>query len=163
MPAENSEPAVIYRARVGGEWLDYNGHMNDAAYAIVFSRSCDALMDRIGIDAATRAATGMTLYTLKMLLHYYREVKEGAELEVTCHALEHDDKRLRAWFEMRERGATAPSAASEQLLLSVSQKEGSKAAPWSPATRAELDAMVERQRGLVWPAEAGQGIRLKRA
>ena len=23
------------------EWLDYNGHMNDAAYALVFSRSVE--------------------------------------------------------------------------------------------------------------------------
>ncbi len=123
---ETTEPRVIYRVRVGAPWLDYNGHMNDAAYAIVFSHTCDALMDTIHLDAATRRATGQTLYTLKMMLHYYREIKEGAELEVTCQVLEHDDKRLRVWFQMREAGAEAPSAASEQLLLSVSQTHGAQ-------------------------------------
>ncbi len=163
MPIEpDADVGVIYRTRVGGEWLDYNGHMNDAAYAIVFSRACDALMDSIALDAATRAATGQTLYTLQMMLHYFREVLEGAELEVTCQALEHDEKRLRVWFEMRERGAAQPSAASEQLLLSVSQVDGPKAAPWSPRAKAALDALASRHASIAWPQQAGQGIRLKK-
>ena len=53
-------------ARVAPEWLDYNGHMNDAAYAIVFSRSVDALMDRIGIDAATRSPPGPSVMSSQM-------------------------------------------------------------------------------------------------
>ena len=157
-----SEPSVIYRTRVDGDWLDYNGHMNDAAYAIVFSRACDALMDSISLDAATRSATGQTLYTLQMMLHYFREVLQGAELEVTCQALEHDEKRLRVWFEMRERGASMPSAASEQLLLSVSQIDGPKASPWSEPTKAALDALAHRHAAIAWPKQAGQGIRLKK-
>ena len=160
---EALRPGVLYRTRVGADFVDYNGHMNDAAYAVVFSRSCDALMDSIGLDAATRSATGQTLYTLKMMLHYFREVKEGAELEVSCQVLEHDAKRLRAWFEMRVSGADAPCAASEQLLLSVSQVDGARAAPWSEATRAALDKRAQAQSGLAWPPEAGQGIRLKKA
>jgi acyl-CoA thioester hydrolase len=163
MQEDLSMPGVVYRARVGAEWVDYNGHMNDAAYAIVFSRSCDALMDAISLDSATRAATGQTLYTLQMMLHYLREVKEGAELEVSCRILEHDGKRLRVWFEMRESGDDAPVAASEQLLLSVSQKEGVRAAYWSAETRAALEALSSRQSAIPWPARAGQGIRLKKA
>lgn len=156
-------PGVLYRTRVGAEFVDYNGHMNDAAYAVVFSHSCDALMDSIGLDAAARKATGQTLYTIKMMLHYFWEVKEGAELEVTCQLLEHDAKRLRVWFEMRVSGADAPCAASEQLLLSVSQIGGPHAAPWSDPVRAALEDLARRQTGLPLPPEAGVGIRLKKA
>ncbi|MBV8474674.1 MAG: thioesterase family protein, partial [Hyphomicrobiales bacterium] len=66
-----NEPLAVYESAVVAEWVDYNGHMNDAAYAVVFSRSVDALMDRIGLDAATRKASGHTLYTMQTMLHYF--------------------------------------------------------------------------------------------
>ena len=70
----------VLETTVVSEWVDYNGHMNDAAYAIVFSRSVDALMDRVGLDAAARKRTGQTLFTLQMMLHYFKEAKEGDAL-----------------------------------------------------------------------------------
>ena len=113
----------VLETTVVSDWVDYNGHMNDAAYAIVFSRSVDALMDRVGLDAAVRKRTGQTLFTLQMMLHYFKEAKEGDALAVSCQLLEHDDKRMRVWLDM-----TAPGgerlAASEQLLISVAQNDG---------------------------------------
>jgi acyl-CoA thioester hydrolase len=156
-------PPAIFVTRVAPDWVDYNGHMNDAAYARVFSLSCDALMDRVGLDAASREKSGRTLYTLQMMLHYFKETKEGRALEVSCRVLEHDEKRLRVWFEMRERGESAPIAASEQLLLSVSQINGPRAAPWLDETKAALERMQGEQSERPWPPQAGHGIRLKKS
>jgi len=154
---------AIFSTRVAPDWVDYNSHMNDAAYARVFSLSCDALMDRVGLDAASRQESGQTLYTLQMMLHYFKETKEGTALEVSCRVLEHDEKRLRIWLEMREQGEKAPIAASEQLLLSVSQTDGPRAAPWRAVTKAALEDMQRAQGDAPWPPQAGQGIRLKKA
>src|SRR5260370_10002256 len=130
-----SELAVL-TATVTSEWVDYNGHMNDAAFAIVFSRSIDALMDRVGLDSASRKRTGQTLFTLQMMLHYFKEAKEGDALAVSCHLLEHDDKRMRVWLEMKAAQSGEPLAASEQLLISVAQDEaGARAAPWGFETQ----------------------------
>ena len=85
----------VLETTVVSDWIDYNGHMNDAAYAIAFSRSLDTLMDRIGLDAAARKRTGQTVFTLQMMLHYFKEAKEGDALAVSCQLLEHDDKRMR--------------------------------------------------------------------
>src|SRR5271165_2547770 len=93
----------VLSTAVVAEWVDYNGHMNDAAYAVVFSRSVDALMDRIGLDAASRKASRRTLYTLQAMLHYFEEAHEGDALTVVCRLLEHDDKRMRVWLEMKGR------------------------------------------------------------
>ena len=152
----------VLEATVISEWVDYNGHMNDAAYALVFSRAGDALMDRIGLDASARKRTGQSLFTLQVMLHYFREAKEGDAFSVSCHLLEHDDKRMRLWLEM-----TAPGgerlAASEQLLISVALGEaGSRAAPWAHETKAALDALAKAQGGLAHPPAAGEGIALKR-
>ncbi len=126
----------VLETTVVSDWVDYNGHMNDAAYAIVFSRSVDALMDRVGLDAAARKRTGQSLFTLQMMLHYFKEAREGDALAVSCQLLEHDDKRMRVWLDM-----TAPGgerlAASEQLLISVAGQEAATRAraPSSGASR----------------------------
>jgi acyl-CoA thioester hydrolase len=152
----------LYDTVVASDWVDYNGHMNDAAYALVFSRATDALMDRIGLDAAARKASGRTLYTLQIMLHYLQEASEGAPLFVACQLLEHDDKRMRVWLEMRAGKDGAVLAASEQLLLSIDKNDGAKAAPWRTETMAALDALAKAHRGLTAPKLAGSGIALKR-
>ena len=152
----------VLATTVASEWVDYNGHMNDAAYAIVFSRSVDALMDRIGLDSAVRKRTGQSLFTLQMMLHYFKEAKEGDALAVSCHLLEHDDKRIRVWLVMTDAGGER-LAASEQLLLSVAlTEEGPRAAPWSFESRAALEALAKVQAGAPHPPEAGAGVALKR-
>ena len=153
----------LFDTSVAADWVDYNGHMNDAAYAIVFSRSVDALMDRIGIDAATRKAERRTLFTAQAMLHYFAEAREGDALRVSCHLLEHDDKRLRVWLEMTGGRDGKRLAASEQLLLSIDGSgAGARVAAWLARTRAALDALARAQGGLARPAQAGLGIALRR-
>jgi acyl-CoA thioester hydrolase len=152
----------VLATTVVSEWVDYNGHMNDAAYAIVFSRSVDALMDRVGLDATARKRSGQSVFTLQMMLHYFKEAKEGDALAITCHLLEHDDKRMRVWLDMTSPGGER-LAASEQLLISVALSEtGSGAAPWSFETKAALEALAKAQSGLPHPEQAGAGVALKR-
>jgi len=152
----------VHEATVVSEWVDYNGHMNDAAYALVFSRAGDALMDRIGLDAAARKRTGYSLFTLQIMLHYFKEAKEGDAFSVSCHLLEHDDKRMRLWLEMTARSGER-LAASEQLLISVALgDEGTRVVPWAHETKAALDALAKAQSGLAHPPAAGEGIALKR-
>jgi acyl-CoA thioester hydrolase len=153
----------VLETTVVSEWVDYNGHMNDAAYAIVFSRAGDALMDRIGLDAGARKRTGQSLFTLQVMLHYFKEAKEGDAFAVSCHLLEHDDKRMRLWLEMTARGGER-LAASEQLLISVALSEaGARAVPGSFETKAALEALARAQSGLPHPEQAGAGIALKRS
>lgn len=153
----------IFETKVVPEWLDYNGHMNDAAYAIVFSRSVDGLMERVGLDAAARKATGRTLFTLQMMLHYIREAKLGDPLSVGVHLIEHDEKRMRVWLDMWI-GPDGPTiCSSEQLLLSVDNSgEHARAAPWREETFSALQALRAAQATIEPNKLAGQGIRLKR-
>ena len=82
-----------------------------------------------------------------MMLHYFKEAKEGDALAVSCHLLEHDDKRMRVWLVMTDAGGER-LAASEQLLLSVAlTEEGPRAAPWSRFSRAALEALAKVQTG----------------
>ena len=84
------EPLLVYETRVDAAWIDDNDHMSDAAYALVFSRAVDALMDRIGLDAAQRKASRRTLYTAQALHRYFAEATAGEALAVNLRLLEHD-------------------------------------------------------------------------
>ncbi|TWG55183.1 MULTISPECIES: thioesterase family protein [unclassified Aminobacter] len=105
------------------EWVDYNGHMGDFAYAIAFSQTVTAFMDVIGIDRTYRDATSSTLYTLDMRIGYQRECHEGLALELTLHVLAADAKRMHLYLEMHD-GDGNLLAWNEQVQLHVSRASG---------------------------------------
>lgn len=155
-------PNPLFTATVQEDWIDYNGHMNDASYARVFSLSVDALMAAIGLDQYGRERTSLTIYTLTMTIHYLREVHAGEALTVEGRILEHDDKRIRLWLELI-RGDGAVSALNEQVLLCVDQSgEKPRAAPFAPDQIARIRAFHAAQTDLPFPKEAGRGISLQR-
>jgi acyl-CoA thioester hydrolase len=145
---------------VAPDWVDYNGHMNDAAYALVFSRCGDKWMEAIRLGPEDRQATGYTLYTLQIMLHYFREAKLGQPLQVVAQLLEFDAKKARLWMEIRSGGEVL--AATEQLYLSVRQGEETRAAPWREETLGALREMAEAHAALPVSPLAGRGISLKR-
>jgi uncharacterized protein (DUF849 family) len=71
----------IYRAKIEPQWIDFNGHLRDAYYGLVASYAIDDLMDFLGLDAAYRARTHCTLYTLELHLHFLHEVKSTDDLQ----------------------------------------------------------------------------------
>ena len=76
-------PALItYRTPVREDWVDYNGHLRDAYYLLIFSYATDALMERIGLDADSRGQSGNSLFTLEAHINYLHEVKLGTEVWV---------------------------------------------------------------------------------
>jgi len=157
------ETLFVYETRVDAAWIDDNDHMNDAAFAAVFSRAIDALMDRIGLDAAQRKSSRRTLFTGQAVFRYFAAAVEGDPLRVHCRLLEHDDKRARVWLEMFGRdGVTL--AVSEQTLLSI-DRGGPRAhvAEWRAETRAALDALAKAQRNLAPPPLAGHGVTMRRS
>ena len=159
---QSDGPLVLWDLSVAADWVDYNGHMNDAAYALVFSRAGDRWMERIALADEVRKSTGYTLYTLQIMLHYFREAKVGEPLRIQCQLLEFDTKRARLWMEMRSPHDGPCVAATEQLYLSVRQGDESRAAPWREETREKLQAMLQAHAALPIPPQAGRGISLKR-
>jgi acyl-CoA thioester hydrolase len=156
------EALLVYETRVDAAWIDDNDHMSDAAYALVFSRAVDALMDRIGLDAAQRKASRRTLYTAQALHRYFAEATAGEALAVNLRVLEHDDKRMRVWLEMAGRDGAA-LATSEQTLLSIDRSGSTpRVADWRAETRSALDALARAQRDLAPPSLAGRGVTMRR-
>jgi acyl-CoA thioester hydrolase len=113
--------AAIYATGIEPAWIDYNGHLRDAYYGLILSYATDALMDRLGMDAAYRAASGCTLYTVELHLHFLREVKENERLTVTALILAADHKRLHLALELVRAAGGEVAASAELMLLHVRQ------------------------------------------
>lgn len=129
-----------YACEVRSDWTDYNGHMSDAYYALVFSHALDAMMEHIGLDAAGRARQGSSLFTAETHIRYLREVRGGGQLRVVTQLLSHDAKRLRIAQSMFVPDSVEPVATAEQLLLHVDMNVR-RVAPFPAAVLARVQAL----------------------
>ncbi|MCP1341198.1 thioesterase family protein, partial [Halomonas sp. FL8] len=123
----------LLATRVAPAWVDYNGHMNDAEYARVFSLGVEALMERIGLDEAGREKERYTLYTLETHLCYRREVHEGQALEIEVTLLDRDAKRLHVFFEMRDTHGNLLATSEQMLMGMATAADGARPAPFPEA------------------------------
>jgi acyl-CoA thioester hydrolase len=154
----------IHETPIHSDWIDYNGHLRDAYYALIFSEAIDALMDRVGLDAAYRQRTGGTLYTLEMHLHYLREVKQADRVIVTLRILGIDSKRIHAALELLRAGESEVAAAAEVMLLHVRQHDGKvSAAPLPAEVSAALTALQSSAAALPAGAPGSRRIELRPA
>ncbi|WP_027948143.1 thioesterase family protein [Litchfieldella anticariensis] len=149
---------TLLETRVVPEWVDYNGHMNDAEYARVFSLAVEELMDRIGLDTEGRARHAYTIYTLETHLCYRRETHEGEPLTVDMMLLDQDAKRLHVFFTMHD-GEGRELATSEQMLMGMSTESNRPSA--FPESVAGHIANLPRPNG-DWPVLAGRRIGIRR-
>ena len=132
----------IYETAVLPEWLDYNGHVRDAYYVLIASSACDALMDRLGIDADYRARTRCTLYTMEMHAHYLHEVRQSERVAVAVTVLASDHKRLHAGFTLQRAADGQAVAAVELMLLHVRQGDAPRSEPFPPAVAAAIAGLA---------------------
>ena len=132
----------IYSTPVAPEWIDYNGHLRDGYYTVVFSSAIDALMDAIGLDAAYRKRTRCTLYTLELHVHFLREVKQSDALDIRVRLLGADRKRLHVALDMYTTRSADAVASAEFMLLHVHQGPSPGAAEFP----ADVSAAIERLR-----------------
>lgn len=153
-------PALTtYRTQVLPDWVDYNGHLRDAYYLLIFSYATDALMERIGLDADARGQSGHSLFTLEAHINYLHEVKLDTEVWVQTQIIGFDKKRLHLYHSLHRAGFDEALAASEQMLLHV-DLAGPKSAPFGERSVELLRAIVLGQRDLPDAEFAGRVIAL---
>ncbi|WP_425038159.1 thioesterase family protein [Primorskyibacter sp. S187A] len=129
-----------FETEIQPDWIDYNGHMRDSYYGLVFSLAVDALQDEVGFDAVYRESTGCTIYLLEGHTSFLREVKVGALVRVETQVLGVDAKRFHLYCAMYE-GEKRVSV-GEFMELHVRQKPAPHAAPMPPEIATRLQAAL---------------------
>ncbi|MXY64107.1 MAG: thioesterase [Gammaproteobacteria bacterium] len=134
-----------YETIVRPEWIDYNGHMQDAYYSLVFSHAVDALQDEVGFDEEYRARSGCTIYLLEDHRFYLHEVYEGDHLVVETRVIDVDDKRFHLHLDMRRSGKSV--ALCEFVELHVRRAPSPLACPMPDFIRAKLENAMRCEQG----------------
>jgi acyl-CoA thioester hydrolase len=152
----------IYRCDIEPQWIDYNGHLRDAYYTLVFSQATDALMDEVGLDSGYRARTSCTLYTLEMHVHYLKEVKSTDSISVHARAIGIDAKRIHLGLELRCARLEEPAALGEFMLLHVQQAPEPRSAVFPPEIQHRLDGWLALDARTLLPTLGSRAMTLPR-
>ena len=142
------------------DWIDYNGHLNMAYYNVIFDRGSDEAFEAMGMGPAYARDRGLTIYTAEAHVCYVRELHLGDKVSVTFHLIDQDDKRLRAYQEIRHADGWL-AATSETLSLHIDMS-GPKVAPFPSDVMTKVEAMRAAHATLAMPERAGRSIGIKR-
>jgi acyl-CoA thioester hydrolase len=153
-------PLRLHRTTAPPEWMDYNDHMSESCYLLAFGDSADAFFRFVGIDEAYRAG-GHSLYTSETHLHHRHEVALGEPLAMTLQLLDHDQRRLHIFHEMRHGDSDLLLASAEQLLVHVDMEAG-RSVDLPPELLARLDAIAAAHAALPTPEVVGRPMGIRR-
>jgi acyl-CoA thioesterase FadM len=132
-----AEP-MVWTEDVRDEWIDYNGHLSEAYYVLVFGHATDAAMGVLGMTPQYLMDTGTSLFTLEAHVRYLDQVPPGARLEVRSSVVGVTGKLLWLWHEMRSEDR--PSASEEVLMVHVDTALG-RSSPFPDALRARAEVL----------------------
>ncbi len=150
-------PLRLHQATVLPASIDYNGHMSEPWYVLVFGDATDAFYDHIGMGETFRRETRTSVYTVEAHINYLAEVGEGEPLDIETQLLGHDAKRLALFHTMR-RGPGGPVLATTELMVIHIDKTTMKTTPFHPGPAARIAAIAAQHAGLPFPKFAGRKI-----
>jgi acyl-CoA thioester hydrolase len=153
-------PLRLHGCTVAPEWVDYNRHMSESCFLLVFGNNADAFFRFIGIDEDYRSA-GHSLYTSETHLHHRREAAEGEPLALTLQLLDHDSRRVHLYQEMLHGDSGAVLATAEQLLVHVDTAAG-RSTDLPDVLLERLRAIQQAHAVLPWPERAGRPMGIRR-
>ena len=129
---------VVWSEDVRPEWIDYNGHLSEAYYVLVFGHATDAVMAGLGMTPQYLADTGTSLYTLEAHVRYLDEVPAEARLEVRSSVIGVTGKLLWLWHEM---WCDARLRASEEVLAVHVDTTTVRSSPFPAELRSAAEAL----------------------
>ncbi len=156
VPDRPAAPYERYKVTVGRDWIDYNGHLNDAGYSVLFSAANEVLLDDLGLSERYRRETGRALYTVASQIRYLAECKLGDVLVARSLLVSADAKRIRLHTELVCADEVLV-ATGEYLYLHVDEAAGGVTP--MPADRwAAVSALLAAHAALPRPSHLGRGI-----
>jgi acyl-CoA thioester hydrolase len=143
---------------VPDEFIDMNGHMNVLHY---LDWGHEALVERVGIDDAYRAARRMGLFTVEHHLAYFSELRSAATFSVHTRVLDRSDKVLHLMTFLLDRSANRLANTLEILLVHV-DLQTRRALRLPTDIAAAFDVHIAHSKSLGWSAPVCGAIGIRR-
>ena len=143
------------------DWIDFNGHLNMAYYTVLFDRAYEEVGESLGMGAHYAATRRPTTYTAEIHLCYVRELHLSDRVCGTYQLLDHDEKRLHSYQELRHADEGWLAATCETMTLHIDMS-GPKVTPFPRDVLERVEAMRTLHATLETPARAGRSIAIRR-
>jgi acyl-CoA thioester hydrolase len=154
-------PFVSSTMRIDPQWIDYNGHLNMAYYHVLFDRAVEEAFALVGLGHTYLDEHGASFFAAEAHILYKRELVLNTPVRVTVQLIDHDDKRLHFYMEMRHATEGWLAATSENLSLHVDMASR-KVVPFPASIHTNLQIMKTSHGLMRRPEAVGRVISLKR-
>lgn len=142
-------------------WVDYNGHLNQAYYGVIFDRSIDEALMPVGLGPDYIKTRNCSYMTVESHTCFIRELMQTDPVQVAMRVLDVDDKRLHTFSEMRHATEGWLAATSEFMFLHIDMSVR-RTAPWPADLKGKLDDLKQATGSPPWPERAGRRIGIVR-
>jgi acyl-CoA thioesterase FadM len=153
---DETAPFSSYTIEVPSEWLDYNGHMHDASYAIALSDANEELFAALGLSAEYRQMTGASLFTVECHIRFLAECSLGQVLSADTIMVDAGPRKVRLYTELLHQDRR-PAATGEFLYLHVDAARG-VTTDMPPSSLTRVQDLLDAHAGLPRPAHLGLGV-----
>lgn len=150
-----SQPIQTQARNIPLDWVDYNGHMNEARYLQNFCDATDRFMEIVGCDAEY-IATGGSYFTAETHIRHLDEVHAGARVHTTTQLLLGEGKKMHLFHRMFHQDGRL-LATGEHMLIHVNL-ETRKASLPGPQVEKRLREISKLHADLPIPEGAGRAV-----
>lgn len=150
---------LLYEDTIRREWIDYNGHMSEAFYVLVFGYATDGFLDAIGLDEQYRTKKNVSAFTVEAHIRYLEQGELGEPLHVSTVLTDCATKKARLFHTMR-RGAHGAVLATEEVLLLHVDTATQRVRPFDPAVARKLQELAAEHSREERPADLGRSIQI---
>lgn len=153
-------PWISVRETVRDEWIDFNGHMTNAAYVAAFDLASVALLHRIGIDPLYRAREQCSTFALELHTMFHRELTARARYFIETRVLDYDKKRIHLFHQIKGADENFLAASLEVVTIHVNLHQR-RSTPFPEHVTQQLEICRAASAGLSWPETAGRKVGLR--
>ncbi len=161
MKFEAISPVLSPVMAIEEAWVDYNGHLNQAYYSVLFDRAIDHALMPVGLGPDYIKERNASYMTVETHLCFMRELFKTDPVRVGFRVLDVDDKRLHAFCEMQHATDGWLSCTSEWMFLHIDMA-ARRTAPWPADVRERLEMLKNADAALPRPEQAGRSIGIRR-
>ena len=140
------------------DWIDYNGHMSEGFYGVVFGMASDEYLVRMGFGEHYRSTVGGAFYTVETHIAFIDELAPGTALAVDTTVAGADRRRVHLFHELRCTGDETLAATQESMMLHVDTRID-RVAAMGEELYAVLRADADAHAGRLPPGTTGRAIR----
>lgn len=142
-------------------WVDYNGHLNQAYYGVLFDRALDDALMPAGLGPDYIETRNLSFMSVECHTCFVRELFHTAKVRVASRIVDLDEKRMHMFCELSNASEDWLSATAEFMFLHIDMKTR-RTTPWPADIRARLDAIQAATASLPLPDRVGRKIGIPR-